>query len=95
MRFGNPLVGSGHAHARRWLPHLERVPPGSFGFFPCDFGVFSVLFGNSGSGFGALFSLRPSGLPFPPSVGFPFGPFWPWVFLSPAVLLHLASFSLG
>ena len=28
-----------------------------------------------------------------PSVGFPFGPFWPGVFsLSPAVLLHLASF---
>ena len=94
-RFRISLVSPGHAHAAQWLRSSEGVPQGSFGppwFFPCDFGASSGFFRVSGSGFGSLFSLRPSGLPSPLG-GFSVRPvlavgFFP----SPAVLLHLASF---
>ena len=64
----------------QWLRSSRRSPSRLFrsdpAFLPCDFGVSSVLFWVSGFGFGSLFSLRPSGLPFPPPGVFPFGPFF-------------------
>ena len=96
-RFCISLVYRGDAQASGWLPQLEHVPQGSRPVFSRSFpGRFWCFFGSfwvSGLGFGSLFSLRPSGLPFPPR----------WVFRSArfgrvflffvffAVLLHLAS----
>ena len=52
---------NGFAVPKESLKALSARP----GVFPCDFGASSVFFRVSGSGFGSLFSLRPSGLPFP------------------------------
>ena len=100
LRFGNPLVGRGHDHAQRWLRLHALVPQGTSrsGVFPCDFGVSSVLLRVSGCDFVPLFSLRPSGLPFPPPGVFPFGQFggrflFFFLFLPCSCILHL--FSLG
>ena len=81
-----------------WLRSPEGVHQGSFGpprRFPVRFRCFFGSFRVSGSGFGSLFPLRPSGLPSPLG-GFSVRPVLAvGLFLSPAVLLHLASFSLG
>ena len=77
-RFCISLVYPGDDHAAQWLRFPEGAHQGSSarpGVSPCDFGVSSVFFRVSGFGFGSLFSLRPSGLPFPPPGVFPFGPF--------------------
>ena len=79
---------TGFAIPKEFLKALSVRP----GVFPCDFGASSVSFRVSGFGFGSLFSLRPSGLPFPLG-GFSVRPVLAVGFsLSPAVLLHLASF---
>ena len=85
---------NGFAVPKESLKALSARP----GVSPGDFGVSSVLLRVSGCGFVPLFSLRPSGLPFPSPGVFPFGPFFGRVFLFFSFLpcsciLHL--FSLG
>ena len=97
-RFCISLVYPGDAPVAQWLRFPEGAHQGSSvrpGVSPGDFGVSSVLSRVSGFGFGSLFSLRPSGLPFPPPGVFPLGPLFGRVFLFflfLALLLHLASF---
>ena len=69
------------------------------GVFPCDFGVSSFLFGFRGSALVPCFRFGLVASPSPLRVFFPFGPFlavcFCLFFLFLALLLHLASFSLG
>ena len=79
----------------QWLRFPEGVPSRLFRSAPAFFRAILVflrfLFRVSGFGFGSLFSLRPSGLPFPPPGVFPFGPFLAVCFCSFVSCPALAS----
>ena len=63
------------------------------GVFPCDFGAFSVCFGFRGPVLVLCFRFGLVASP-SPSVGFPFGPFWPWVSFFSCCPLASSIFSL-